>query len=470
MDLAQVYPLEDCYKAICIAILRAIRPSVTAFRMSKEYRSCFLCRYYQGVALSQNTIGTFLEKLGMDGAKRRAFYGLRAAAVMAGHHVVIDGMLKQDNSEVNSLSAFSYKARTRGCREISVIYAYDVEAMEPICAQVFPGNCIDASAYSTFIRDNDIRKGVIIADKGFPPSRIAEDLKERPDLHFITPIRRNDVRIRNNDMLNYDGSTVGVGKPVFYRKAQIKGGRYLYSFRDPEKAEEEEAAFIYRSEKTGVHDQDKYLKKKDLFGVIVFESDLDMTPEAAYACYRERWQLELVFDRYKNDEYLDRTSVQGNFSVIGSEFINYISTTITCRMLKKAAQAGLLARMSYGDVLDDLSRVCRKVDAPTTLPSSDDEYWVNNPTREEFEVLEALGLSTPVPKPEPKKRGRPRKNPAPGEQQQKRPRGRPRKNPLPEAGQPKRPRGRPRKNPELPVEAAKKPRGRPKKSPPAGGV
>ena len=52
--------------------------------------------------------------------------------VASDHYVAIDGMLKQDNSIVNDLSAFSYKARVKGCRDVSVLYAYDVEAMELI--------------------------------------------------------------------------------------------------------------------------------------------------------------------------------------------------------------------------------------------------------------------------------------------------------------------------------------------------
>jgi transposase len=100
--------------------------------------------------------------------------------------------------------------------------------MEPICAEVFPGNSTDAASYSSFIRDNDIRRGIIVADKGFPPSSIKEELSERPDLHFLTPIKRNDTRIANNRMLEFDGVITGVNDHVVYKKAAIKGGRYLY--------------------------------------------------------------------------------------------------------------------------------------------------------------------------------------------------------------------------------------------------
>ena len=209
-----------------------------------------------------------------------------------------------------------------------------------------------------------------------------------------------------------------------YRKCPIQGGRYLYAYRSARKAAAEEASYLARREKQNDFHPDAYEKKRSVFGVIVFESDQDIDPRAAYLCYDDRWLLELVFNRYKSDECLDRTGVQGDFSLLGSEFINFISTVLTCRMLRKARETGLLEKISYGDLLDDLSSAWRMVDSPEE-PSTDDGFWVHT-LGYVFNELEALGLSKPIPKPVPKKRGRPRKNPV--EDKPKRSRGRPRKN------------------------------------------
>jgi len=323
---------------------------------------------------------------------------------------------------VNDLSAYSYKARTKGRCEISVLYAYDIEQMEPVCAEVFPGNSIDSSSYAAFIRDNDIRKGIIVADKGFPPSRISDELKERPELHFLTPIKRNDARISDNDMLSFEGVLEGIEGHIVYKKKQIKGGRFLYSYRDARKAAIEEADFLSRAKDMRSFDPDKYNKKSASFGSIVFESDQDLDPKTVYQCYDDRWLLEMVFNRYKNDECLDKTNVQGDFSVIGAEFVNFIATVATCRIIRKATRTGLLKGMSYGELMDDLASAWRRTDAPDK-PKTDDGYWIHT-LLTVFEELEALGLSEPVPKPEPLKRGRPRKQ---VETNPKRPRGRPRK-------------------------------------------
>ena len=192
-ELLEVYDPSDVYAMMSLATLKVIKPAITANRMATHYRRTFVCKDYPGAALSPNSISNLLQRIGMDGTRREKFYQLRMKAVAENHHIAIDGTLKQDNSRVNDLSAYSRKARVRGCQEVSVLYAYDIERMEPICAEVFPGNSIDASSYPAFIRNNDIRKGIIVADKGFPPSKIRTELAERPDLHFLTPIKRNDM-------------------------------------------------------------------------------------------------------------------------------------------------------------------------------------------------------------------------------------------------------------------------------------
>lgn len=163
--------------------------------------------------------------------------------------------------------------------------------------------------------------------------------------------------------------------------------------------------------------------------MIVLESDQDLDLKTAYLCYDDRWLLEVVFNRYKNDEYLDHTDCQGNFSVMGSEFINFLSTVATCRIIRKAGKVGLLDNMSYAELMDDLSSAWRLMDSPAE-PATDDGCWVHT-LNTVFTELEALGLSKPAPKPEPKKRGRKPKPKDPATMKPKRPRGRPRKSPLP---------------------------------------
>lgn len=351
--------------------LKVIKSSVTAMRMSTHYNRTFVCRNYPGTALSKNTVCSLLRRLGQDGPKRKMFYQRHLAQVAKDHHIAIDSALKQDTSRVNDLSDFFYKAQVKGCRDVSVLYAYDIELMEPVWAEVFSGNSIDASPYPDFTHDNDIRKGIIVADKGFSPSKIKGELRERPELHFLIPIKRNDSRISENDMLSFKGVLTGIDVHVLLIKKQIKGGRCLYSFKDVRKASIEESDYLARAKASKNFDTPKYEKKHSVFGLLVLESDQDLDPETAYLCYDDRWILELVFNRYENDECLDRTNVQGDFSALGNEFVNYISTVAICRIIRRARRCGLLEKMSYGDLMDDISSAWRRTVAPLE-PRSDD--------------------------------------------------------------------------------------------------
>lgn len=153
-----------------------------------------------------------------------------------------------------------------------------------------------------------------------------------------------------------------------------------------------------------------------------------MDPRTAYLSYEDRWLLELVYKCYKNDECLDQTNVQGDFSLIGAEFINFISTVLTCRLVRKAREAGLLDKMSFDSLMDDLNSSWRQTSENEDAPRTDDGKWVHT-LANVFESLEALHLSVPVPKPAPKKRDRPRTKQ--DVVKPKRPRGRPKKTDTP---------------------------------------
>ncbi len=47
--------------------------------------------------------------------------------------------------------------------------------------------------------------------------------------------------------------------------------------------------------------------------MLVFESDLDLEPEAIYRVHKDRWEIEMVFDQFNNGLELDDTRVQKDF-------------------------------------------------------------------------------------------------------------------------------------------------------------
>ena len=448
-DLMRVMDAKDADTVMAIAALRVIEPRIKMRRYSTFYAKTFVSRFYPGLGLSYGKAEDLFKRLGQDTAMRLRFYQLRWSKVLAEHRVAIDGTLKQNTSSINDLSHFSRKARVKGCKDISVLYAYDIDLKEPICSQVFAGNSIDASSYREFVQTNNIVRGVIIADKGFPPEQIRQELADRPELHFITPIKNSDSRIDQYRMLDWQDVLPNYSRTITFKKQPIDNGRFLYSFRDARRAGAADVKYLDNAREQKNFELKKYVHDQARLGLIVFESDQDLEPLTVYKNYEARWELELVFRHYKSDEELDSTNVQSDFNVLGSEFVNFVATVATCRIMQRMNQSGLLKKYTYGDIIDDLNCAWRKTDAPTDKPLITDDGWVRTFPKLQ-EILVAMGVAEPDPSQVKKAKAPKTKRPSKEEfVGPKRPRGRPRIRPIED--KPKRPRGRPRKNPVAPV-------------------
>ena len=400
-ELLAVYSQADTMKIYCIAILRVCDKGIKDYELKEAYETSFLSEIYSGVALSKNTVSTFLNNLGKTMSRIVQFMRNRTAAVAMDHHLLIDGTLKSDESTVNSLSDFSRKARTKGTRDISVLYAFDLEEMEPICSKGFPGNMLDATSYSAFLSENKITKGIIVGDKGFPESAAHEYFEQNPELHYLNPVKRNAKLIERHNMLDFTAILPGYDW-ITYRKEKCVGtNKWLYSFRDSHKAAKEESDWLRRAKKNKTYNLETLRKKQKSFGTIVLECDLDIPPEIAYKAYDRRWEIELVMRYYKSACEFDETRVQDDYSVIGSEFIDFLSTLLTFKLIKAFDNVELLDDHTYKKLMSVLTRA-KKVRV-------ENETWQlvrMNPSQ--VEILQKLDLVPKPDEPPKKKRGRPK--------------------------------------------------------------
>ena len=356
-----------------------------------------------GAALSRNTVSELHKTVGKWYSRIVEFMRRRAAAIGADASVLLDGTLKSDESRVNSRSDFSRKAKTKGTRDISVLYAFDLDRMEPVCSKCYPGNMLDVTSYGDFVGECGVTRGVIVGDKGFPASASARHRAEPPGLHYLNPIRRNATFIRTRRMLEFEG-VLPDREGVSFRKAKVEGReKWLYSFRDAARAAAEERTWLERAKRDGKCDHAEYEEARRAFGTIVLECDLDLDPGKAYRMYEERWEIELVMRYYKSACEFDETRVHGDYSVIGSEFCDFLASVLTFRLIKTFDKAGLLKKTNYSHVMS-LPRRAKKV----RVGEDGDWRLVRiNPKLET--MLGTLGLAPEKGVPSRRKPGRPPK-------------------------------------------------------------
>lgn len=408
-ELLQFYNPNDVNKILSIAILRVAHCDITNSELKEKYDESFLTELLPNTALSRNTVSSFLGNLGKAYSQIVKFMRFRAEKVKIDHHLLVDGTLKTNDSTQNTLAEFSRKARLKGRSDISVLYAFDLERMEPVCSQCFPGNMLDLTAYESFVRTNGIKSGILVGDKGFPMKSIEKVLEETPQLHYFNPIKRSSALAQEYKMYEFEGvmegqnGFLGRPEPIQYKKVKLKHkNKWLYSFRDPARAAIEENDWLnrHRGEK---YDLAEYQKKKELFGTVVFESDVDLPVEEAWKTYSYRWQIEIVMRYYKNALGFDATRVQNDYSVIGSEFIDFISTVITFFLINLFDKKGLFMEMNYKKIMRILARA-KKVNI-------DGQWELVKMNPSQIELLQKIDLIE-QPTVVKRKRGRPRKEPA----------------------------------------------------------
>lgn len=394
-ELCIVYNKNDALKIYVSAILRVSFPNIKDCELKEKYEESFLSEIFEGVALSKNTISDFWKNLGKAYSKINEFMELRVKAVEQGHHVIIDGTLKSNESEINSFSNYSRKAQLKGSRDISILYAYDLEAEEPICSKCYPGNMSDSVAYKDFISSYGMTKGIIVGDKAFSSSCAGDQIESNIDLHYVNPLKNNSRYIKEYNLTDYEG-ILDSREFLLYKKVKVKNeNKWLYFYQDIKLAGKANESWMQKHRKNEVFDREAYFLSREKFGTILIESDLDLEPITIYKTYESRWEIELVMRFYKQACEFDETREHSDYSVIGSELCNFVASVITYRIKKAFDKQNLFKKYTYCGIIKKLQRIQK-------YRLKDKGWDFINLHPHEWHLLWGLGL---VAKPEPKKRG-----------------------------------------------------------------
>ena len=382
-DLKETFPSPDAEKLYAIALLRTCEPDIKNRDIKAAYETSYLSEMLPNIALSENTICTFLRETGLEYVNMHQFLKKRAEK-FKGKKQVIDGTLKDNNSSENAFSEFSRKGRVKGSRDLSVIYSYDTETKEPVLVKTYAGNMLDTRAVKDFVTTFSVKEGILVMDKGFYSKENIELFKSLPALSFILPLQRSAAKLKKHDMYRDLNERVTIEeKHLLAKKVCVDVNTYLYSFRDPEIAGEEEVIYLKKRED---FDAVEYDKDKEQFGVISFETNQNLSPEEVYTAYASRWEIETMFKMFKEILDLDTENVHSDFSVMTSEFINYLSVILGQRLKKLFRETVLKSKknrkgevVSTSSISDNYSfRQSMKYLSKINMIRLDNKTWMVN--------------------------------------------------------------------------------------------
>ncbi len=358
-SLLKIFHPDDAKNVYTLALLRTAFGDIKDYQVEDKYSKSWVKILFPNASVSRSSISNLLEDLGKSYDLIVTYMKQRLEeTVKSGTKILIDGMLKNNSSIVNSFSGFSYKGRIKGTKDISIIAAIDAVKKEPLCTKVYPGNLPDHSNTADFIKEFSVKNGIEISDKGFPLETITEQFKDKT-VGFLHPIKRNrktpETLHMYDNMVPVKTETDAIMGSSAYDKAT---GLYYYLFRDSKRAGKEEHDFV--SKKTAAKfDSKDYAVRRKKFGTVCFVSNMQLELADVYAYYALRWEIELVFRMYKGILSLNTTRVHDDWSVIGTEFINYLSTIMICRMKNVIKEKELFKLYTFKDILDRLADVIK---------------------------------------------------------------------------------------------------------------
>jgi len=399
-ELLSVFDSKTAKQLYVIAVLRAADADIKNRDIGFAYETSYLSEIFPGVCLSENTISKVLKETGMAYRYIQKFMENRVSQ-FSGHTLVVDGTLKGCNGECNSFSEFSRKGNMKGSKDLNLIYAYDVVTQEPVAVKPYPGNMLDLTAVDDFVTGYSINDALLVMDKGFYSKAVVEKLKSIDGLTYIIPLKHSSKLISENHMLDavvtpltgYSDAT------VFCKKCKVSDSCYLYAFRDPKIAADQETGYLAFSKKKGTFAEEKLLAKQKEFGVVVFESKSDLNPLEVYLAYSKRWEIEIMFSLYKGIIDLDTVNVHSDYSIYTTELINYLSVIIAIRVKKYLNRAPLPGtKKSSGDTktISDVysyRQVMRYLSKIKMVRVGDSNKWIPAQTVKYVEELKkSLGV------------------------------------------------------------------------------
>ncbi len=281
---------------------------------------------------------------------------------------------------------------------MSIVYSFDLESKEPIAMKTYSGNVIDKRAVVDFVRSFSLNNAILVMGKGFNSKGNLEAFKSMDGLTYILPLRRNDA------LLDEHGMYEGISSPlntkdaaVLSKSKKMDEDTHLYSFRDPSIAGDEEIGYMKKHQEKDGFDNGKYERDKKEFGVISFISNKDLSCEEVYEAYMSRWEIEIMFNMMKDIVDLDTVNVHSDYSVIASEFINYLAIIISQRIKRlfndtllegsKGKAKTIADAYSYRQTMKFLSKIKK-------IKQGNGEWETNYPSNCKYiqELGECLGV------------------------------------------------------------------------------
>lgn len=333
-DLKQVFNTKDAYTIYFLSLIHFVNGFTYIKNVSPLYKQSYLSVKYDSLSFGEKTISSLYDSLGRKQNKVNEFENLMIEK--SSKELAFDGHCIRSSSDDNELAEPGNKANVFKDDQINVLMAYDINTSRPVLSRVYCGGTLDKISVKDLIERKNLHSILFIVDKGFYSKENIELFSDN-DNHYIIPLYSNHKKYKQITSSNkMEGLFVFERSKrrstVEYHEETING-RTIIFYRDLSQNALESTDYLSKVEE-GKYTMESYLEKKESFGTIVLESNLNESAEKIYRLYKKRWMIETFYDYYKNRLDVNALHLNDYYKTQGLSFIMLITSLIYSEFTK----------------------------------------------------------------------------------------------------------------------------------------
>ena len=277
----------------------------------------------------------------------------------SGNIVMIDCTHVQSLSRNIHVNAKGYNPDHNHDPQIRLMYIFSARLKQPLYYRLVNGNITDLKSMKMSVEEFGVENVIFIADKGFYSLSNIENLKSN-QIHYIIPVHRSNSLIdfkplEKSDFKQTNKTYFSYQKRIIWYYSYLVKGQRVVTFLDESLRLSEETDYLMRIKShPDKYNEEGFYARINRFGTLSLVSNLpdDLSPEQLYQAYKQRNQIETMFDSYKNFLEADKTYMQDRFVLEGWLMANFIAMMAYYRLFIRLKEAGIQSKYSPKDITE----------------------------------------------------------------------------------------------------------------------
>lgn len=357
--LEDFFPKDVC-EILCSFAMFRWAYNTPIKRASYYYVHDFCSEQYRSRAVDDKAFSAVLKRVGEHRSDVVGWMGSLLGSSEKTHteFVMMDSTHIFSKSGLLTVNAKGYNPSFDFEKQVRLMYLFSAQSQQPVYYRLINGSITDIKSMALCIEEMNIQNVIYIADKGFY-STANTDMMKAQHLQYIIPLQRNNKHIDYNPLRTADFKAglsffIYQKRIVWYYEYAV-GGECFVTFLDEGLRAKEEADYIARIESIPeTYTKEKFERKLHGFGTLTITYNIFSQKSASeiYQAYKQRNEIEIVFDAYKNFLGADITYMQNRYVMEGWLAANYIAMIAYHKLFTRLKAANLLKKYSPKDIIE----------------------------------------------------------------------------------------------------------------------